>query len=181
MSNFSIETLVAGSSCPSLFYGAAMSPFGRCFVMGTQVLPIRLVFLGFARAAMDAGLLDEYKMRWKISDIIHDDTMATRLNAQIFEANSKPLALLLIGTTFQHRVWRALCALQHGETTNYGTLAKKLLTHPRAVGQAVGQNPVSYLVPCHRVLDSRRKIHGYRWGLNVKQALLDFEGSKYVV
>ncbi|MEL0072152.1 MAG: methylated-DNA--[protein]-cysteine S-methyltransferase, partial [Rhodobiaceae bacterium] len=91
--------------------------------------------------------------------------------------SATPPPLLLIGTPFQHKVWRALLRIKPGTTTSYGALAEKLNTAPRALGGAVGANPVSCLVPCHRVLDGKGGLNGYRWGLGVKRQLLQAEGA----
>jgi methylated-DNA-[protein]-cysteine S-methyltransferase len=81
------------------------------------------------------------------------------------------------GTDFQKSVWRGLLAIPFGETRSYGQLAK-LLNHPRAsraVGAAIGKNPVSIIVPCHRVIGSNGKLTGFAGGLDVKEKLLRLE------
>ena len=64
-----------------------------------------------------------------------------------------------------------------GTTTTYGKISNNLKSAPRAVGAAVGKNPVSLLVPCHRVIGSTGRLHGYRWGLDIKKSLLAAEGA----
>lgn len=89
------------------------------------------------------------------------------------------LPLSLDGTDFQRRVWTALLAIPYGTTTSYGALAQQL-GNPggaRAVGLANGRNPISIIVPCHRVIGSNGKLTGYGGGLPRKAALLDFEFS----
>ena len=85
---------------------------------------------------------------------------------------------LQVGTVFQQSVWRALLAIPHGATTNYGTLSRGIgaPTASRAVGAAVGRNPVSIVVPCHRVLGTGGALTGYAGGLERKSALLKLEG-----
>ena len=80
------------------------------------------------------------------------------------------------GTSFRRRVWEALLTIPYGETVTYGELAKRLGTAPRAVGSAVGHNPVSILIPCHRVVGSGG-LTGYAGGLDRKRALLELEGN----
>ena len=79
------------------------------------------------------------------------------------------------GTAFQRRVWDALLAIPYGETRTYGELAAALGSSPRAVGSAVGKNPISVIVPCHRVLGAGGSLTGYAGGLTRKQALLELE------
>jgi methylated-DNA-[protein]-cysteine S-methyltransferase len=79
------------------------------------------------------------------------------------------------GTAFEHRVWAALAEIPYGETATYGELARELGSHPRAVGSANARNPISIVVPCHRVVGSDGSLTGYAGGLDVKRRLLDHE------
>jgi methylated-DNA-[protein]-cysteine S-methyltransferase len=79
------------------------------------------------------------------------------------------------GTAFQHRVWAALAQIPYGETRTYGALARELGTVPRAVGMANGRNPLSIVVPCHRLVGSRGALTGYAGGLERKRWLLEHE------
>jgi methylated-DNA-[protein]-cysteine S-methyltransferase len=83
------------------------------------------------------------------------------------------------GNPFQHEVWRLISAIPYGETTTYGALAAALGTpsHPRAVGSAVGHNPLSLIVPCHRVVGKTGHLTGYAGGLERKRYLLELEGA----
>lgn len=82
------------------------------------------------------------------------------------------------GTPFQQHVWQALCTIPYGETTTYGAIALTLggVNHARAVGTAIGRNPISIIVPCHRVLGGSGTLTGYAGGLHRKRALLHLEG-----
>lgn len=85
--------------------------------------------------------------------------------------------ILLVGTAFQHRVWKSLLALTPGQTCTYQNIAKAI-SHPtavRAVGTAIGRNPISYHVPCHRVLRKDGNMGGYRWGIDIKRKMLQQE------
>jgi methylated-DNA-[protein]-cysteine S-methyltransferase len=88
------------------------------------------------------------------------------------------VALAPQGTAFQEAVWRRLCAIRCGETSSYGRIARDLGSPQasRAVGAAVGRNPISIIVPCHRVIGENGTLTGYAGGLHRKQALLDAEG-----
>ena len=88
------------------------------------------------------------------------------------------LPILLVGSSFQRRVWKALLAIPSGQTVSYQSLAARSAcpSGPRAVGQAVGANPISLFVPCHRVIRSDGGLGGYHWGLERKRALLLSEG-----
>jgi len=87
------------------------------------------------------------------------------------------LPLAPVGTAFQQRVWRALCDIPYGETVSYGLLARRIERPAavRAVGAANGQNPISIVIPCHRVIGSDGRLVGYGGGLPAKSALLDLE------
>jgi AraC family transcriptional regulator of adaptative response/methylated-DNA-[protein]-cysteine methyltransferase len=90
------------------------------------------------------------------------------------------IGLHLLGTPWQIQVWRALLAIPSGRVTTYRTIAEQIgkSTASRAVGTAVGRNPISYLIPCHRVLGSDGALHGYHWGLPRKRAMLAFEAAR---
>jgi methylated-DNA-[protein]-cysteine S-methyltransferase len=103
------------------------------------------------------------------------DQLADYFDGRLTEF-SLPLAPL--GTTFQHRVWRAMCDIPYGELRSYGQLAKKLKTGPRAVGTACARNPLPVLIPCHRVVGANGALTGYTGGdgLATKNFLLNLEG-----
>ena len=88
------------------------------------------------------------------------------------------MALAPQGTAFQEAVWRRLCAIRCGDTTSYGRIARDVGSPQasRAVGAAVGRNPITVIVPCHRVIGENGTLTGYAGGLHRKQALLDIEG-----
>lgn len=102
-------------------------------------------------------------------------------------AGGKPslenVPLSLQGTDFQLSVWKALCTIPYGKTSTYGAIARQLSDEldrnvsPRAVGNAVGHNPISIIIPCHRVVGSNGSLTGYAGGLERKKWLLKFEGA----
>jgi AraC family transcriptional regulator of adaptative response/methylated-DNA-[protein]-cysteine methyltransferase len=102
---------------------------------------------------------------------------------EIFASDGKEqreIGLHLLGTPWQIKVWQALLAIPSGRVTTYRTIAEKIGSSQasRAVGTAVGRNPISYLIPCHRVLGSDGALHGYHWGLPRKRAMLAFEAAR---
>ena len=111
------------------------------------------------------------------------ELLAARDWLDAYFAGARPelcsLPLAPEGTAFQQRVWRALLEIPYGETESYGALAKRLHSAPRAGGAAVGRNPVSILIPCHRVLSADGALHGYAGGLERKRFLLTLEGAAF--
>jgi AraC family transcriptional regulator, regulatory protein of adaptative response / methylated-DNA-[protein]-cysteine methyltransferase len=130
--------------------------------------------LDFVAPSDVTAALQRWQADWPQTDFRQDQT-ATRAVRQF----AAPVAVL--GTDFQVAVWQALLQIPAGKTTSYGQLAARLgkPTASRAVGRAVGSNPVCGIIPCHRVLASDGRLHGYHWGLAIKQALLDAEGASY--
>jgi len=136
------------------------------------------VFLGDDDAAMRADLA----ARYPAARIVDGDAATQALAARVATAVERPGTALdepldLQGTAFQRRVWQALREIPAGRTTTYGELARRIGAPDavRAVGTACGANPVSVLVPCHRVLRGDGALAGYRWGVERKRALLDRE------
>lgn len=91
----------------------------------------------------------------------------------------RELPLSPAGTEFQRAVWEKLCGIPYGETATYGALARALGSSPRAVGSAVGRNPISIVIPCHRVLGADGSLTGYAGGVERKRWLLAFEGAGF--
>ena len=108
--------------------------------------------------------------------IRRNDEEAERLASRVFEAG-EPLPVCLYGTPFRRQVWRALLEIPAGETRTYGTLAQAISAPKaaRAVGAAVGANPVSWFIPCHRALAADGRLHNYHWGVARKRAMLVYE------
>ncbi|MDO7559266.1 MAG: methylated-DNA--[protein]-cysteine S-methyltransferase, partial [Paracoccaceae bacterium] len=94
--------------------------------------------------------------------------------------DNRPTRLHVIGAPFQIKVWEALLNIPSGQVTNYSEIARKI-GHPkamRAVGTAVGRNPISWLIPCHRAMRKSGGLGGYHWGLPVKRAMLAYEAAR---
>ncbi|MDB9517212.1 methylated-DNA--[protein]-cysteine S-methyltransferase [Roseofilum reptotaenium CS-1145] len=121
---------------------------------------------------------------WPNSEIIRDKDATEPLFQQIFHSEplnhaQQPLALLVKGTNFQIQVWRALLNIPFAQITSYQTIANTIgrPTAVRAVANAIGKNPISYLIPCHRVIRQSGELGGYRWGLERKSAMMGWEAS----
>ncbi|PLX94500.1 MAG: 6-O-methylguanine DNA methyltransferase [Desulfuromonas sp.] len=161
-------------------YGLDETPFGDCLVGVTERGICHLAFIeeGLADAAVR-----ELKEDWPKATFVEDAAASRPAVEQIFGERSRnrtePLPLLLRGTNFQLKVWQALLKIPEGALVSYRQLAEQLgtPTASRAVGNAVGRNPIAYLIPCHRVLRSNGELGGYRWGTERKKALLGRELS----
>ena len=156
------------------------SPFGRALVMGTD--------RGICGLALAAEMGDEAAMadlvaRWPAAEYVEDAEMLRPWVQTAFGAGDGALdkaPLYLIGAPFQIKVWEALLRIPSGQVTTYSDIARSI-GHPkavRAVGTAVGRNPVSWLIPCHRALRKSGALGGYHWGLPVKRAMLAFEAAR---
>ena len=161
-------------------YGFHPSPFGTALVMTT---PRGLAGLALADAGKEKAALKDMRARWPKARYV-EDTAATAATAQrIFDTNlwrpEQPLRVVLIGTDFEVRVWEKLLTIPMGKLTTYSDLAKKAGSPKgaRAVGAAVGKNPICFVVPCHRVVGKSGDITGYHWGLTRKRAMLGWEAG----
>ncbi|MBI5385886.1 MAG: methylated-DNA--[protein]-cysteine S-methyltransferase [Verrucomicrobia bacterium] len=140
---------------------------------------------GFAGGSEDGeGEMAALREAWPHARLHRDDSAAARLAGRVFERpaglSARPILRAFVqGTAFQVRVWRALLQIQPGTLVSYGRLATALgqSTAARAVGTAVGQNPLAYLVPCHRVIRETGVVGDYRWGTVRKRAILAWESS----
>lgn len=162
-------------------WGVHPSPFGACLLAATER---GICHLSFLSGEPSDAPEDELRRRFPEADLEAAPEVTAPLAARIFAGSpgeeGAPLALHLRGTNFQLQVWKALLALPRGAVVTYGGLARRL-GRPgaaRAVGAAVGANPVAYLIPCHRVLRGSGELGGYRWGTARKRALLGWEAAR---
>lgn len=160
----------------SLHYGWFDSPFGTALAMGTER---GLCGLAFAEEIGRDATLADMRARWPRARCAH---APGRISAWVEAAfcGRGHVALQMIGAPFQIKVWQALLEIPSGQVTTYSTLAA-VVGHPRAtraVGTAVGRNPISYLIPCHRALRKSGGLGGYHWGLPVKRAILAHESAR---
>jgi AraC family transcriptional regulator of adaptative response/methylated-DNA-[protein]-cysteine methyltransferase len=168
-----------GGNGLQIWYGIHSTPFGECLIAATPRGICQLHFLDVSEqdAAVQALCLE-----WPRADVRQEQQMTQEICDRIFApdaAKTQPLVLWVKGTNFQIQVWRALLKIPFGETTTYQKLAVAIgrPTAGRAVGNAVGRNPVGYLIPCHRVIRESGELGGFRWGLERKTALLSWEAS----
>ena len=159
-------------------YAIHPTPFGRCLIAITKHGICRLEFID---SEEDILAIQRLQKAWPNALIKEGGSVTENIIGQIFirqkSSTNKPLPLLLQGTNFQLKVWQALLKIPEGCVTSYGYLAEKIgqPTASRAVGTAIGNNPISYLIPCHRVLRGDGGIGGYRWGTDRKMAILGKE------
>jgi AraC family transcriptional regulator of adaptative response/methylated-DNA-[protein]-cysteine methyltransferase len=161
----------------SMEYGFGPSPFGECLIAWTDH---GLCFLGFCRERSPAEAIEELTGQWRDARYRHNAESAKQhVDAVFSRAPSESLKIWLRGTPFQLKVWQALLEIPQGVHCSYGQIAHAL-GQPgaaRAVGTAVGGNPISLLIPCHRVITSAAGLGGYRWGTETKQALIGYEAA----
>ncbi len=159
----------------SFTWGVATTPFGLGVFL---IAPRGLSALGFADPGEEITAFEDLRGRYPAAHYARDDTAAKALATQIFD-DRKGVALALYGTQWQRQVWRALLSIPPGRSIQYGALARHLGKPgaARAVGTAVGRNPVSWLIPCHRVLGSDARLTGYHWGVNRKRSMLAYEAA----
>jgi len=165
----------SGGAGIEIRYGFAESPFGRCLIATTSRGVVALAFATDEDASSDA-----LHRTWFGAVLDRDDAVAERIAAEVFAFSHRedaPLRLLLRGTNFQIRVWRALLEIPFGSVATYGSVAETVCTGDaaRAVGNAVGANPLAYLIPCHRVIRAGGEPGGYRWGERRKTNILGWE------
>jgi AraC family transcriptional regulator of adaptative response/methylated-DNA-[protein]-cysteine methyltransferase len=159
--------------------GFGSSPFGRCLVAQS---PRGLCHLSFVDSNPKAAW-DELKALWPNAQWRRDDSGARSLLTRIFTRHSQSgagrLTAYVKGTPFQLRVWRALLHIPPGQLTTYGRVASAIgqPTAARAVGSAVGSNPIACLIPCHRVIRETAALGDYRWGSLRKRVMLTREAG----
>lgn len=163
-------------------WGVHPAPFGNCLLACTE--------RGVCHLSFGDGDLGENRRRlerdWERSTLVRDDEATGSMARRIFDPerwrrdHPQEMRLLLKGTNFQIKVWRALLEIPPGTVVSYGELAR-FLGRPsatRAVASAIAANPVAYLVPCHRVLRSTGALGGYAWGTERKRALIAWETAR---
>ena len=171
----------AGGAGLMMRYGFHPSPFGEAVLIATDR---GLAGLGFVDDGDKAAALADLRRRWPKANYVEDKAVTAPLAKRIFNplawTPERPLRVVLIGTDFEVRVWQTLLRIPLGRATTYSDIACRIGSPSacRAVGAAVGKNPVSFVVPCHRVLGRSGALTGYHWGLTRKQAILGWEAGK---
>ncbi|MCR8825105.1 methylated-DNA--[protein]-cysteine S-methyltransferase [Pseudosulfitobacter koreensis] len=169
-----------GGAGLTIFWGWFPSPFGPAIVMGTAK---GICGMGFAAETGERAALDDLIARWPAAQFVEDPDQLRPWVMSTFgvsDAGPEPAPLYLIGAPFQIKVWEALLRVPSGHVTTYSEIAQSI-GNPRAVravGTAVGRNPVSWLIPCHRALRKSGGLGGYHWGLPVKRAMLAYEAAR---
>jgi AraC family transcriptional regulator of adaptative response/methylated-DNA-[protein]-cysteine methyltransferase len=159
-------------------YGFHRSPFGIALVMATDR---GLAGLAFADEAGEAEALDDMTRRWPNATYVEDRDATLPYVGRVFDRSKwqcdRPLRVVLIGTDFQVKVWQSLLKIPYGKAVTYSDVANDIgqPTASRAVGAAVGANPISFVVPCHRAVAKNGALTGYHWGLTRKRAMLGWE------
>jgi len=162
-------------------YGLHPSPFGGALVMITDR---GLAGLAFTDEPDGGDAFADMSSRWPNAHYVEDQEATAAYAERIFDPErwdpKAPLRVVLIGSDFQVRVWEALLRIPMGCAVTYSSIAERLgqPTASRAVGAAVGRNPISFVVPCHRALGKSGALTGYHWGLTRKRAMLGWESGK---
>jgi AraC family transcriptional regulator, regulatory protein of adaptative response / methylated-DNA-[protein]-cysteine methyltransferase len=160
-----------------IFWGWFESPFGPALAMGTDR---GLCGLAFAAETGEDAAMADLVARWPLARFVEAPERLEPWVTAAFSGRGEA-RLHLIGAPFQLKVWEALLQVPSGHVTTYSDIATAI-GHPkavRAVGTAVGRNPVSWIIPCHRALRKAGGLGGYHWGLGVKRALLAWEAARY--
>jgi len=171
----------AGGESLTMRYGFHPSPFGNALVVATTR---GLAGLAFADGGEEAAVLADMQARWPKASYVEDRAGTAPLARRIFDSATwragAPLRVVLIGTDFEVRVWEALLDVPMGRLASYSDIAVKVCAPAaaRAVGAAVGRNPVSFVVPCHRIVGKNGNLTGYHWGLTRKRAMLGWEAGQ---
>jgi AraC family transcriptional regulator, regulatory protein of adaptative response / methylated-DNA-[protein]-cysteine methyltransferase len=169
----------AGGAGLSIRYGVHDSPFGPALIAATARGICGLHFIG----EVDDGTA-RLRKDWPEAALQRDTAgtgaIAERLFQPLASGTGRPLALLVKGSNFQLKVWRALLEVPFGAVTSYRQIAARVGApgSSRAVGGAVGANPIAWLIPCHRVIRETGLLGGYHWGLDRKAAMLGWEAAR---
>jgi AraC family transcriptional regulator of adaptative response/methylated-DNA-[protein]-cysteine methyltransferase len=165
-------------------YGFHASPFGEALLIATDRGLAGLAFVDEDKAQTREDVLDEMMQRWPKARFAAAPDKTAPFARLIFNpadwSRERPVRLVLIGSDFEVRVWETLLRIPMGRAVSYGDIACHLgrPTAARAVGSAVGRNPISFVVPCHRVLGAHGGLTGYHWGLTRKRALIGWEAGR---
>jgi len=167
-----------------IVYGFHETPFGDALVLATDRGVAGLAFVDEDKGQSRQEALVDMTGRWPKAAFIEGPEHTAGHAARIFDparwSPEQPVRLVLIGTDFEVRVWQALLRIPMGRAVTYADIARHLgqPTASRAVGSAVGRNPISFVVPCHRVLRGDGQLGGYHWGLTRKRALIGWETGR---
>jgi AraC family transcriptional regulator of adaptative response/methylated-DNA-[protein]-cysteine methyltransferase len=170
-----------GGAGMTIRYGFHPCPFGTALVMATSR---GLAGLAFADPGEEPAALADMRSRWPNATYVEDRDGTGGLAQRIFDQKlwrpDQPLRVVLIGTDFEVRVWETLLKIPMGRAVCYSDIANSIESPKasRAVGAAVGKNPISFVVPCHRALGKSGALTGYHWGITRKQAMIGWEAGQ---
>jgi AraC family transcriptional regulator, regulatory protein of adaptative response / methylated-DNA-[protein]-cysteine methyltransferase len=170
-----------GGAGMTLRFGYHPSPFGTAVVIASER---GLAGLAFADPHEEPAALADMQRRWPRATYVEDHAGTAALARRIFDPKlwrpDRPLRVTLIGTDFEVRVWETLLKIPMGCAVSYSAIANKIRAPKasRAVGAAVGKNPISFVVPCHRALGKNGALTGYHWGITRKQAMIGWEAGR---
>jgi AraC family transcriptional regulator, regulatory protein of adaptative response / methylated-DNA-[protein]-cysteine methyltransferase len=170
-----------GGTGITLRYGFHPSPFGTAIVIATGR---GLAGLAFADPGDEPSAFADMRRRWPNATYVEDTDGTAAMAQRVFDTKmwraDQPLRVVLIGTDFEVRVWETLLKIPMGRAASYSDIACNIKSPKasRAVGAAIGRNPVSFVVPCHRALGKDGKLTGYHWGITRKQAMLGWEAGQ---
>jgi AraC family transcriptional regulator of adaptative response/methylated-DNA-[protein]-cysteine methyltransferase len=170
-----------GGAGMTLRYGFHPSPFGMAVVIASER---GLAGLAFADEGQELAALADMRQRWPLATYIESFADTAPFARRIFDSSQwradRPLRVVLIGTDFEVRVWETLLKIPMGRAATYSDVARRIESPKasRAVGAAVGRNPISFVVPCHRVLGKSGALTGYHWGITRKRAMLGWESGQ---
>jgi AraC family transcriptional regulator of adaptative response/methylated-DNA-[protein]-cysteine methyltransferase len=148
-----------------------------------MITPRGLAGLALADAGKERAALKDMRARWPRANYVEDFAATAATARRIFDPAlwrpEQPLRVVLIGTDFEVRVWEKLLRVPMGKLTTYSDLAARAGAPKaaRAVGAAVGKNPICFVVPCHRVIGKNGDLTGYHWGITRKRAMLGWEAG----
>jgi AraC family transcriptional regulator of adaptative response/methylated-DNA-[protein]-cysteine methyltransferase len=161
-------------------YGFHDCPFGRALILITSE---GLAGLAFADHGKEKSALADMTARWPEATYVENQQATAAYAKRIFESErwkpDQPLKIVFIGSDFEIRVWETILRIPFGKASTYSDIASHIgkPKAARAVGSAVGKNPISFVVPCHRVLEKSGGLGGYHWGLTRKRAILGWEAG----
>ena len=164
----------------NITYGFHDCPFGRALILITSE---GLAGLAFADHGKEKSALADMTARWPEATYVENQQATAAYAKRIFESErwkpDQPLKIVFIGSDFEIRVWETLMRIPFGKASTYSDIASHIgkPKAARAVGAAVGKNPISFVVPCHRVLGKSGGLCGYHWGLTRKRAILGWEAG----
>lgn len=167
-----------------MYWGAHPTPFGKAVAVTTERGLAGLAFVDEDKQQTADDALLDLSRRWPAAELTRSQERTQPIVDVVFDphrwSESEPVRLVMIGTDFEVRVWQALLKIPMGHAASYRDIADKVCSKraARAVGAAVGKNPLSFVVPCHRVLRADGGLGGYHWGVTRKLALIGWEAGQ---